>query len=95
LAVLVIGEKSTSAAPQLVKALPMYSPAAPSVQKQVGVNLRRFAQFWELMDAIHIHGYTRAAMSVVGRSTIGAWWDIRKHPDFGKYANNKQRKQGM
>lgn len=34
------------------------------------------------MDAIKTHGYLRAAMSVIGRTSIGAWWTLRKHPEF-------------
>lgn len=53
----------------------------------------RFSQFWDLMDTIKIHGYVRAAMSVIGRSTVGAWWSLRKHEEFGTQATERQRKR--
>ena len=36
----------------------------------------RFNQFWDMLEAVQIHGYIRAAMSVIGRSTVGAWWTL-------------------
>ena len=37
---------------------------------------KKFALFWDLMDTIDIHGYLRASMGVIGRSTVGAWWSL-------------------
>jgi HK97 family phage portal protein len=56
-------------------------------------SIKKFYEFWDFMDAIHVHGYTRAAMSVIGRSAIGAWWGLRKHGEFGKRAREIQRKR--
>jgi hypothetical protein len=55
--------------------------------------LRRFNEFWELMETVKKHGYIRAAMSVVGRSAVGAWWTLRRHPEYGKNAPDRHRKR--
>lgn len=52
----------------------------------------KFVQFWDLMDTINIHSYSRAAMSVIGRSAVGTWWTFRKHPEYGKTAKNLHRR---
>ena len=56
-------------------------------------SLHKFLLFWTMMDTIKIHGYTRAAMGAIGRSTIGAWWKLAKHDDFGEAAKELQRKR--
>lgn len=66
--------------------VPIHALSAPST---------RFSQFWDLMDTIKIHGYIRAAMGVIGRSAIGAWWSLRKHEEFGSSATERQRKRLM
>lgn len=43
---------------------------------------KRFLDFWDLMETVKKHGYLRAAMSMVGRSAVGAWWSLRKHPEY-------------
>jgi len=53
----------------------------------------RWAIFWDLLDTIKVHGYLRAAMSVIGRSTIGAWWQLRKHNEFTSQAKELHRKR--
>lgn len=53
----------------------------------------KFNDFWTLMDAVKNHGYLRAAMSVVGRSAVGAWWTLRKHDEYGRRATDRQRKR--
>jgi hypothetical protein len=55
----------------------------------------RFSLFWDLMDTIKIHGYVRAAMGVIGRSAVGAWWTLRKHEEFGSQATERQRRRLM
>lgn len=55
--------------------------------------LRRFNEFWDWMDAIKQHGYLRAALSVVGRSAVGAWWTLRRHSEFGRDAPERHRKR--
>lgn len=55
--------------------------------------LRRFNEFWELMETVKKHGYLRSAMSVVGRSAVGAWWAFRKHPEYGDNAPELHRKK--
>lgn len=45
------------------------------------------------MDVIEQHGYLRAAISAVGRGTIGAWWSIAEHPLFrGKGSESERNK---
>lgn len=55
--------------------------------------VERFNEFWDMMETIEKHGYLRAAMSVVGRSTIGAWWSFRRHPIYGKNASERNKKR--
>lgn len=55
--------------------------------------LRRFNEFWDWMDAIKQHGYLRAALSVVGRSAVGAWWTLRRHSEYGRDAPERHRKR--
>ncbi len=55
----------------------------------------RFQQFWDLMDAVKLHGYLRAAMSVVGRSVVGTWWRLVLHPEYKDEATERQRKSLM
>ena len=40
---------------------------------------KQFNAFWDLMDTVEKHGYLRASMSVIGRSTVGTWWTLRKN----------------
>lgn len=47
--------------------------------------------FWDLMRTIDVHGYTRAAISTIGRSSIGAWWQVSKHPEYRQIARVGQR----
>jgi len=54
-------------------------------------SLKKFLLFWTMMDTIKVHGYTRAAMSAIGRATIGAWWKLSKHDDWGEAATDEQR----
>jgi hypothetical protein len=69
----------------------------PRAQKafNTATELSRFYAFWDLMDTIKIHGYTRAAMSVIGRSTVGAWWTLARNPEFKKDATERKRKRLM
>ena len=52
-----------------------------------------FDAFWDLMDAIQLHGYMRAAMSVIGRSTIGAGWSLVQDEDAPSKGTERQRKR--
>ena len=54
--------------------------------------LKKFNEFWDLMETVKQHGYLRAAMSVVGRSAVGAWWTLRQHPEY-KNAPERHRKR--
>jgi hypothetical protein len=65
------------------------------VQSQSGVTLdtTRFALFWDMMDTLDIHGYVRAAMSVIGRGTVGTWWNLVKHPEYETEARDGHRKK--
>lgn len=53
----------------------------------------RWVSFWDLMDTIKAHGYMRAAMGVVGRSTVGTWWQLRKHKEFSSSARELHRRK--
>lgn len=59
----------------------------------ISPTLRKFNEFWDLMETVTRHGYIRAAMSVVGRSTVSAWWSLRRHDEFGKSAPERHRKR--
>lgn len=52
-----------------------------------------FTNFWELLNVVESHGYTRAAMSVIGRSTIGTEWGIVPNPEVGRDADSTERKE--
>lgn len=56
-------------------------------------SLQKFNSFWTYMDTIKVHGYTRAAMSVIGRSALGAWWKLRKHEEYDDQAKDLHRKK--
>lgn len=59
----------------------------------INASLRKFNEFWELMETIEKHGYLRAAMSVVGKTTVGAWWSLRRHYEYGDKATERQRRR--
>ena len=48
--------------------------SSSSIAMNTAVEYGRFAAFWDLMSTVKVHGYVRAAMSVIGRSTVGTWW---------------------
>jgi hypothetical protein len=50
--------------------------------RDMNKSLAKFYDFWDLMQTIKTHGYLRAAMGVVGRTSVGAWWTLRKHPEY-------------
>ena len=52
------------------------------LEEEAYPSLKKFLLFWTMMDTVKIHGYTRAAMSAIGRATIGAWWKLSKHDDI-------------
>lgn len=56
---------------------------ARDLEDKVTRGAAKFALFWDLMDTIDIHGYLRAAMGVIGRSTVGAWWSLVEVEDAG------------
>lgn len=55
--------------------------------------LEKFSLFWTMMDTVKAHGYLSAAMSLIGRSTVSAWFSISKHPEFDKLATERQRRK--
>jgi len=55
--------------------------------------VNRFDLFWDLLDTLYVHGYLQAALSVIGRSAVGAWWSLRKNDDFETEATTRQRKR--
>lgn len=56
-------------------------------------SITKFSEHFDLLDTIQRHGYLRAAMSVIGKSTIGSWWNIRRHDEYGEKARDGQRKK--
>jgi len=75
-----------------------YSPSFPGdiqalLNNEAFPSLKKFLLFWTMMDTIKVHGYTRAAMGAIGRATIGAWWKITKHEEWGEQATGTQRQQ--
>ena len=95
MAVTVLGQNSTRAKTKahtrarIVKAIPH------SIRKMsaLDTNTSKFRLFWDLMDTIKVHGYLRSAMSVVGRSTVGAWWTIKAHDELNKRGSDLQRRK--
>ncbi len=61
--------------------------------RDMNPSLIRFYEFWDFMETIQVHGYTRAAMSVFGRSAVGAWWTLRKHSEYEKGARELHRRR--
>lgn len=59
----------------------------------INPSLEKFNQFWDYMETIQLHGYTRAALSVIGRTAIGAWWKLREHEEYGNKARDLQRRK--
>lgn len=79
----------------LIKTKAIGEDAAPVIEVtsgNFGYN-EKFIKFWDLMDTIKIHGYSRAAISVIGRSAVGTWWTLRKHPEYSKQAKTLHRKK--
>lgn len=75
-----------------------YNPSFPTdiqalLENDAYPSLKKFLLFWTMMDTIQVHGYMRAAMGAIGRATIGAWWKLSKHEDWGKLATERQRKR--
>lgn len=65
---------------------PLFSP-------RLGVgNVERFIEFWALMDAVQRHGYIRAAIGVIGRSSVGSWWSLRRHAEYGEIGTEWERR---
>lgn len=62
------------------------------LKSDLNPSLVRFAEFWDLMETVKRHGYLRAAMSVVGKSAVGAWWSLRKHPEYKGKSPERHRK---
>jgi hypothetical protein len=58
-------------------------------------SIEKFVEFWELMDTVKRHGYLSSAMSVIGRSTVGAWWSLRRSNEYWSSARELQRKRLM
>jgi hypothetical protein len=53
----------------------------------------KFTLFWDLMDTIKIHGYVRASISTLGRTTVGTWWKLKKNLEFKSQARELHRKK--
>jgi len=73
-----------------------YKPIFPTdvqqlLDQEVYPSLQKFLLFWVMMDAVKVHGYIRSAMSAIGRSTVGAWWMLSKHEEWGTTATEEQR----
>ena len=47
---------------------------AASLFKQLDPTIRRFYQFFDLLETVQSHGYLQAAMSVIGR--VGSYADL-------------------
>jgi HK97 family phage portal protein len=63
------------------------------LKDQSNPSFQKFLLFWTMMDTIEVHGYSRAAMSAIGRSTIGAWWKLSKHEEWGSSGTERQRRR--
>lgn len=51
----------------------------------------KFHLFWDLMDTIEAHGYLRASMSIIGRSTIGTWWKLVENQEAQASATERKK----
>lgn len=63
------------------------------LKENLNPTLKKFSEFWDLMETIQVHGYLRSAMSVIGRSAVGAWWSLRRYPELGTGAPELHRKR--
>ena len=63
------------------------------LRDDVHPSFEKFLLFWTMMDTIKVHGYSRAAMSAIGRATVGAWWKLSKHEEWGKEGTERQRRR--
>lgn len=63
------------------------------ILEDLNPTLERFNAFWELMETVQRHGYLRAAMSVIGKSAVGAWWTLRRHSEYGNRAPKRHRRR--
>lgn len=83
-------------APQVAVVREMGDPLFPGGLRQEATALNpsiiKFAEFWVMMDTIERHGYLRAAMSVFGRSAVGAGWSLQRHTEYGKSAPQRHRR---
>ena len=75
-----------------------YKPIFPAdiqalLDKDIYPSLKKFLLFWTMMDTIKVHGYTRASMGAIGRATVGTWWKLAKHDEWGNSATERQRKR--
>ena len=67
--------------------------SSSSIAMNTAVEYGRFAAFWDLMSTVKVHGYVRAAMSVIGRSTVGTWWALNQNSEFKVQATERKRKK--
>lgn len=96
-----IGQKSNNTAKAVIisKASESgYRPAYPSgiienLNNDQLVALKKFDLFWTMMDTIDIHGYMSAAISLIGRAAVSAWFKLAKNPEFKNEATERQRKK--
>lgn len=75
--------KGGSARVHVNKARPVVTDDASLLSKSTDPTSIRFNSFWTLMEALKSHGYLRAAMSLIGRSAVGAWWTVKEYEDYG------------
>lgn len=69
--------------------------APQGAANHLGVLESKFVQFWDLMETIQVHGYVRAAMSAIGRSVVGTWWNLSTHGHYGDKATKRQKNKLM
>lgn len=90
----VIGlRKDSGSKVAIVKAnRPNISGSENLLDRPIAPALRKFYDFWDLMETIKRHGYIRAAMSTIGRSTVGTWFTFREHEEYKNAAQLHRKK---
>jgi len=59
----------------------------------ISIAARKFILFWDMMEVLNIHGYMRASTSIIGRTTLTAWWELIRNPDYTSEAKDYQAKK--
>jgi len=93
-------KKKSSVKSRLIKTKGVAGLSIPSTDTILNYRLdpvsmaaRKFVMFWDMMEVLRIHGYLRAATSIVGRTALSAGWELVRNVDFLNDAKKYQYKK--